>query len=123
MNKNVLELIHKRNKAYKNYETSGKSYNQSRATTEFYTYKKLQNAVTDATRRAKRDFFINGVKEGSRHFWKHMKQYTGLRKIRSSINSWPCHDDVTSKISANKINECFINSITALCKGTNSKHL
>ena len=27
INKIVLELIHKRNKAYKNYETSRKSYN------------------------------------------------------------------------------------------------
>ena len=69
------------------------------------------------------DFFINGAKEGSRHFWKHVKQCTGLGKIKSSINPWPCHDDVTSKISANKLNDCFINSITALCKSTNSKHL
>ena len=114
MNKNVLELIQKRNKAYKNYKTSRKSYNQSRAITEFYTYKKLRNAITDTTRRAKRDFFINGAKEGSCHFWKHVKQCTGLGKIKSSINPWPCHDDVTSKISANKLNDSFINSITAL---------
>ena len=33
----------------------------NQATTEFYTYKNLRNAATDATRRTKRDFFINGA--------------------------------------------------------------
>ena len=74
-------------------------------------------------RDAPNETFINSAKKGSRHFWKHVKQCTGLGKIKNSINPWPCHDNVTSKISANKLNDCFINSITALRKSTNSKHL
>ena len=31
------------------------------------------NAIIDASRRAKRDFFISCAKEGNRNFWKHVK--------------------------------------------------
>ena len=59
MNKNILVLTRKRNKAYykdiayKDYETSRNSNYESRATAELHIGKKLRNAVSDATRRAK----------------------------------------------------------------------
>ena len=52
-----------------------------------------------------------------------MKQCTGLKKIRSSVKSWPCHDAVSSKISAIKLNVCFIQSVAVLRKDIDNIHL
>ena len=108
----VLNLIHKRDNAYN-------TFLRNRSKDGFCIYKTLRNACTSAIRRAKRDFFIEGARAGSRHFWRHVKSCTGLGKVKSRLMPWPCHNQSAAKCSANRINVSFVDSVTKLCSGCN----
>ena len=105
MQGDVLDLLHKRDHQYR-------LFLKSRTEQSHNMYKVLRNAVTNAVRRAKQDFFIRGARSGSRFFWQHDKRCTGLGKIMSTLLPWPCHNATASKASANRINNKFIDTVT-----------
>jgi Reverse transcriptase (RNA-dependent DNA polymerase) len=107
MNHDVLNLAHQRNSAYNKYL-------RSRSDEAFRDYKILRNAVTSAARRSKRDFFIRGAHSGCKQFWRHIKQCTGLGRIKQHLMPWPSHNHIAAKVSANRINDKFVDSVTDL---------
>lgn len=74
----------------------------------YLTYKIVWKGVTEAVRRAKREFFITGTRAGSYHFWHHVKQCTSLGRVKVSRTLWPCHSTTAAKLSANRENNKFI---------------
>ena len=71
---------------------------------------------TDAKRKnciAKRTFFLKG-KQGTNNVWKHIKQCSGLGRIKQLIHPWPCGLPQQAQASANKMNMFFFDSITSI---------
>jgi hypothetical protein len=112
MSEDVITLAHKRDAAYKDFL-------HNRSDENYLAYKILRNAFTGAVRRAKREFFIRGARAGSRQFWRHVKQCTGLGKLKTASTPWPCYNATAAKMSANRVNNAFIDILHTLT----GKHL
>ena len=78
MTSRVLQLIHKR-------DSSNKCFLHNRTDELYRAYKILRNAVTNAARIAKRDFLICGGQAGTRQFWRHIKQCTGMGRVKQNL--------------------------------------
>ena len=76
----------------------------------------LRNKITTAVRNAKRIFFIEGARKGTKQFWKNIKFCTGFGKAKTFRTPWPCANKESSTGSANMINKHFIDSISAIIK-------
>ena len=112
----VITLCNERNAAYKQFL-------RARTDVNHRNYKIIRNAVTDAVRRAKREFFMQGAKSGSRHFWRHIKQCTGLGKIKTLATPWPCNTINATRLSADRVNKSLIDIITQLISNNDSSKL
>ncbi len=107
MSDSVLQLMHARDVAYKQYQRASSATAQRE-------YKTRRNAVTDAIRKAKRYYFMQGARSGGKHFWQHIKQCTGLGRTKRTATPWPCHNTAASKASADRLNNNFVDSIAKL---------
>ena len=97
MNDSVLALIHRRDKAFKSFllhkdDASSREYKSSR------------NAVTNTIQLAKREFFICDARMGSKQFWRHINNCTGLGRIKQLYLPLPSHNVTAAKMLANRIN-------------------
>ena len=107
MTKAALELEQRRDYAYKKF-LSNRSDETCREN------KTLRNAVTNVVRLAKRDFFLRGARAGSRLFWRHIKSCTSMGSIKQHLTLWPNHNSTAAKMSANRVNNHFVDSIADL---------
>ena len=109
MNSHVLQLIHKRDSSYK-------CFLRNRTDELYCACKILRNTLTNAARIAKRDFFIHGARASTRQFWRHIKQNTGIGRVKQNLTPWPSHNATAAKLSANRINDNFVDSVLVLTK-------
>ena len=75
MNNNVMKLSHQCDTAYKQFLWS-------KSTQATKKYKTLRNVVTDAVQKSKRNYFIQGARYGTKHFWANIKQCSSLGRIK-----------------------------------------
>ena len=104
MNNLVLNLIHKRDLAYR-------TFLRMRTDVAKMLYKQLRNQTVKAIRNAKRTFFIQSARAGPRQFWRNIKLCTGFGKAKSFRTPWPCANVKSATSSANLLNNHFILSI------------
>ena len=102
MNEDCLHMAHLRDSA---------KYIKCHSETNLISYKKLRNDAKQRFRFAKRDFFINGSRIGTKSFWKNIKNCTGLGCLKFLIHPWPHATSDQAKVSANKLNQYFIKSV------------
>ena len=101
MSDDVIDLVHKRDVAYKTFLNTWSEMNHM-------AYKILRNAVNNAVRQAKRKFFIKGAHGGGRHIWRTVKQCTGLGRMKSTSALWLYLSTTAAKLSANRVNDELI---------------
>ena len=85
-------------------------------------YKQQQNKTSRLIRLTKRAFFVKGARKGSKTFWRNVKQYAGLGRLKQLINPWPCASVRQATASATKLNQHFIASVTRLTSTVSSTH-
>jgi hypothetical protein len=109
MNDDVLDHIHKRDHAYR-------TFIKSRSVEAMMLYKQLRRKTVSAVRNAKRAFFIHGARLGSRQFWKNIKLCTGFGKAKMFRTPWPAYNLSCAKLSANKLNNHFVESVSNIAQ-------
>jgi retron-type reverse transcriptase len=85
-------------------------------------YKQQRNDTNRQIRLAKRTFFVKGAKQGSKSFWKNIKQCAGVGRLKQMFHPWPCGSVSQATASANKLNTQFINSVTILTERFLNNH-
>ena len=114
MTPKVLQAIHKRDHAYRNSLKSPSDGNRIK-------YKSLHNKATSAIRNAKRVFFTEGARKGTKQFWRNIKLCTGFGKAKVFRTPWPCSNKQSSTCSANMVNKHFIDSISSIINSISTK--
>ena len=74
----------------------------------------IRNEVHRNIQLAKRAFFIKGFRQGSRSFWRNIKNCSGVGRLKNSVNPWLYSSHSLTVTPAIKLNEHFINSILRL---------
>ena len=107
MNKELLELIHERQVAYKQFL---KCQNQS---TELH-FKQLRRRVKQQIKLAKRQFFVEGAKNGGKFFWSNIKSSCDLGRRKQQLLPWPAANHEQALKSTDKINGFFVDSVQSI---------
>ena len=82
-------------------------------------YRIARAVVAKTTRQVKHEFFMRGARADNKFLWLHIKQATGFGKCKVVSHPWPCHDAKSTKASADRVKNHFIDSIENILKNTN----
>ena len=58
----------------------------------------------------------------SKTFWRNVKKYAGLGRLKQFVNPWPCASVKQATMSATKLNQQFVDSVTRLKSTVPSTH-
>ena len=70
---------------------------------------------------AERAFFLKGARRGSKTFWRHIKQSSGLGHLKQFIHPRPWAHSTQARVSANKLNQHFVDSVNKILSVLKSK--
>ena len=88
-----------------------KRFFNTRSEINHMVYKILRNAVNNAVRRAKCEFFIKVLTMAVATFGAMSSNAPELGRMKSTSAPWPCHSSIAAKLSANLVNNKLIEII------------
>ena len=113
MTDQILDLIHRRQTAYK-------TFLQSRSDDDHTRYKVLRQQVHRYVRNSKRQFFCDIAQKGGKIFWDNIRLCSGLGRVKSRVLPLPAMTPEQSLKSANTVNSHFVNAIKSIATTTNN---